>query len=220
MTKKIHVEIWSDLVCPWCWIGKRRFEQALEVFPHAEDVTVTYRAYRLSPGAAPQPVKQMLGERYRVPPEQVQAMLANVESTAKEVGLEYHLGETWSGDTTKPHQLVQFASTIGQQEKMIERLYRAYFTEKISLFKDENLITLAEEVGLTRQQATSALTSDELAKIVVADENFVRQLGLSGVPFFLLNRKTAVSGAQPAGHFASAIQEAWNDPEGSEVHSE
>lgn len=131
----LTVEIWSDLICPWCWIGKRRFDEALARFAHADRVDVALRAYRLMPGQPVEPVEAMLAGKYRMSPAQVDQMLRQVTDAAASVGLHYDLPGTLVGDTLDGHRLVKLAEATGRAHTLTERLYRAYFCEHGSLFE-------------------------------------------------------------------------------------
>ena len=143
----LTVEIWSDLICPWCWIGKRRFDEALAAFAHADRVDVALRAYRLMPGQPVEPVEAMLAGKYRMSPAQVDQMLRQVSDAAASVGLRYDLPGTLVGDTLDGHRLVKLAEATGRAHALTERLYRAYFCEHGSLFDHAELTELAVEAG-------------------------------------------------------------------------
>ncbi|ESQ81254.1 DsbA family oxidoreductase [Asticcacaulis sp. YBE204] len=207
----ITVDIWSDIICPFCWIGKRQFERALGDFAGKNAVTVRHRAFRLSPDAPPTPVKDMLQRKYNMTPDQVAQNQARVVQMAASVGLDYHLDNTISGDTLKSHRLIKFAEDRGLAAEMVERLYRAYFSEGQSLFDDAVLVTLASEVGLDASEAEAFLKTDRYSDAVVEEQDFITQRGANGVPFFVINNKYAVSGAQPAEAFAQVLQRAWDD---------
>ena len=210
----MKVEIWSDVVCPWCYIGKRRFEAALAAFPHKEDVQVVHRAFELDP-TMPQGqtvnTVDMLARKYRMSPEQARGMMARVEQTAAEVGLDYHLAQTLSGNTVDAHRVIHLARTRGLQDAAIERLYRAYFTEGQSLFDRESLIRLAAEAGLDPTEVRHTLDSGAFEDEVRQDEAEAHQLGATGVPFFVIDERYGISGAQPTELFAQALEQAWNE---------
>jgi len=208
MTKTITVEIWSDFICPWCWIGKRRFERALADFPHRDQVEVIHRAFRLMPGQSPRPVDDVLGQR--VGAAQAAAIRAQTESEAATEGLTYHLAGTLAGDTLDGHRLMKLATAHGLQERAIERLYRAYFSEQESLFDRDTLLRLGTEIGLDRDACAAVLENTDHMATVEDDQRRVQSHGGSGVPFFLIERQLAVSGAQAAVVFRSALEQAWN----------
>lgn len=207
----LTVEIWSDLICPWCWIGKRRFDEALAAFAHADRVDVALRAYRLMPGQPVEPVEAMLAGKYRMSPAQVDQMLRQVTDAAASVGLRYDLPGTLVGDTLDGHRLVKLAEATGRAHALTERLYRAYFCEHGSLFDHTELTECAVEAGLERSAVEAVLRSDLYRAEVEADAARAAQIGGRGVPLFVFGGRYAVSGAQPADAFAQALDQAWRD---------
>ncbi|RAE05737.1 DsbA family oxidoreductase, partial [Burkholderia multivorans] len=165
----LTVEIWSDLICPWCWIGKRRFDEALAAFAHADRVDVALRAYRLMPGQPVEPVEAMLAAKYRMSAAQVDQMLRQVTDAAASVGLRYDLPGTLVGDTLDAHRLVKLAEATGRAHALTERLYRAYFCEHGSLFDHTALADFAVEAGLERAAVEAALRGDAYRDEVEAD---------------------------------------------------
>ncbi|MBU9490713.1 DsbA family oxidoreductase [Burkholderia multivorans] len=207
----LTVEIWSDLICPWCWIGKRRFDEALAAFAHADRVDVALRAYRLMPGQPVEPVEAMLAAKYRMSTAQVDQMLRQVTDAAASVGLRYDLPGTLVGDTLDAHRLVKLAEATGRAHALTERLYRAYFCEHGSLFDHTALADFAVEAGLERAAVEAALRGDAYRDEVEADGARAAQIGGRGVPLFVFGGRYAVSGAQPADVFAQALAQAWRD---------
>ena len=217
----MQIHIWSDVVCPWCYLGKRRFERALEEFAHRGEVQVTHRAFQLDPARPRGEVssrRDMLMSKYRLTDTQVREMDEKMEEMAAEEGLEYHLTEAGlTGNTLEAHQLVHLAGSHGLQDAMLERLYRAYFTEQRSLFDRESLISLGGEVGLDTMEARQALERDAFLDAVADDVNEAKLLGISGVPFFVIDGRYGISGAQPAQLFASALASVVTDRAGAGV---
>ncbi|MBR8140788.1 DsbA family oxidoreductase [Burkholderia vietnamiensis] len=207
----LTVEIWSDLICPWCWIGKRRFDDALAAFAHAQHVDVALRAYRLMPGQPVEPVEAMLADKYRMSAAQVDQMLRQVTDAAASVGLRYDLPGTLVGDTLDAHRLVKLAEATGRAHALTERLYRAYFCEHGSLFDHASLLDFAAEAGLERSAAEAVLRSDAYRGEVEADIARAAQIGGRGVPLFVFGGRYAVSGAQQADVFTQALEQAWRD---------
>ncbi len=208
----MRIDIWSDVVCPWCYIGKRRFEEALEQFPHRDQVEVVHRAFQLDPTfpkGETRPTVEVLGAKYGGGPSGARQMMERVEQVAAEVGLEYHLAGTLSGNTLDAHRLLHLARERGVQDAVLERLYRAYFTESRSVFDHQALADLAAEAGLDRDDALRALQSDAYAAAAAADIQEARALGISGVPFFVVDGKYGISGAQPTALFSQALTQAW-----------
>lgn len=210
----MKVEIWSDFMCPFCYIGKCRFESALEQFPHKDQVEVVYRSFELDPNASYKPgvsMDELLAAKYGMSIEQAKAANANVTQQAASVGLTYHMDRVIPANSFDAHRLVHFAAQHGKMKDMTERLFRAYFTDAENL-EDKNLLAdLAAEVGLEREQAMAVLESDAFQSEVRADEAAATNLGIRGVPFFVLGGKYAVSGAQPLEVFTDALDKAYRE---------
>ncbi len=204
----MNIEIWSDVICPFCYIGKTHLETALRALPDGTDVTVHHRAFRLMPGEAPYPVEQMFAKRYGQSPAQAQASLRNVEGMAAQAGLEFHLTGTWAGDTADAHVLLAQAADKGVEADLLNRLYRAYFTEGRSVFDRQSLMALGEEVGLVPDEMQAALESPERRAQVTADQRRAEMMRVRGVPFVLIDGQFAVSGAQPPQAFLQALEAA------------
>ncbi len=207
----MEVEIWSDVICPWCYIGKRRFEAALAQFPQREDVHVIWRSFELDPDAPPQQpgtLQEMLSRKYHVSLEQAAAMNARVSALAKGEGLEYRLGEARPGNTFDAHRLLHFATERGLGARATERLMHAYFSEGLPVGDRAALAHLAPEFGIDETEALALLKSDAYGDAVRADERRAAELGISGVPFFVFDEKLAVSGAQAVDVFVGALQQA------------
>jgi predicted DsbA family dithiol-disulfide isomerase len=208
----MDVEIWSDVVCPWCYVGKKYFEQAVSSFEHREDVTVMYRSFELDPFAdrdVTTPTVELLAEKYGMSPQQAADAQQQMVHRAAQAGLDFHLDGLRSGNSRDSHRLIQLAKTHGRQPEMVERLHRAYFTEQRSIFDPASLTELAADVGLAGDEVTSVLTSEEYTAEVEVDESMAGSIGVSGVPFFVIDRKFAVSGAQPAAVIGQALDHAW-----------
>ncbi|MGX5186451.1 DsbA family oxidoreductase [Streptomyces avermitilis] len=212
----MRVEIWSDIACPWCYVGKARFEKALEAFPHRDDVEVVHRSFELDPNRAKgdiQPVLTMLTKKYGMSEAQAQAGEDNLGAQAAAEGLDYRTRDRDHGNTFDMHRLLHFAKEQGRQDELIGLLYRANFAEERSVFDDdERLVELAVAAGLDAEAARTVLADPAAyADEVRADEREAAELGASGVPFFVLDRAYGVSGAQPAEVFAQALTQAWGD---------
>ena len=208
----MQVEIFSDVVCPWCYIGKRRFEQALADFPHRDEVEVTWRAFELDPTApvgGGAPVIDSLAAKYGVSVEQIRASQANITEIAASVGLEYHLEDSVRGSTLQAHELLHLAHDRGVQDALKERLLRAYFTEGEAPFDAETLVRLAADAGLDPDEASTALAQRTYAQAVADDLELAHAFGIRGVPFFVIDRAYAVEGAQPAELIREALDQAW-----------
>jgi predicted DsbA family dithiol-disulfide isomerase len=208
----LAVEIWSDVVCPWCYVGKRRLEAALSQFEHRDDVEVTWRSFELDPGAPGKrdvsPAEHLAG-KYGISVEQAEASNAQLTEVAAGEGLEYHLDRTRGGNSFDAHRLIHLGSERGVQDAVKERLMRAYFSEGEAIGDPETLVRLAAEAGLDPDEARAALESDAYADAVRADEELASRIGIQGVPYFVLNRRFGVSGAQPAELLVQALERAW-----------
>jgi predicted DsbA family dithiol-disulfide isomerase len=207
----MQVEIFSDVVCPWCYLGKRRFERALAEFEHGDEVTVVHRSFQLDPSAPDgpgEPTVEMLSSKYGMTVEQAEQMQRQMEQRAAADGLEYHLDGQLSGNTYRAHRLLQLARERGRQDELTERLFAAHFTERRSVFDDRELVDLCAEAGLDRAEAERVLAGNDYAAEVEHDLADARALGITGVPFFVIDRRFGVSGAQPAEVLANALRQA------------
>lgn len=208
----MQVEVFSDVVCPWCYIGKRHMEQALTQFAHADQVDVTYRSYQLSPDTpkgATGTLTETLAAKYHIPVAQAQAMNDRVSGVAAQAGLEYHLEDAHPANTFDAHRLLHFAAANGKQAELKERLLAAYFTEGKRIGDPEVLADEAAAVGLDRAAAAAVLAGDDYADDVQADISLAGAFGISGVPFFVIDRKYGISGAQPAEVIRQSLENAW-----------
>lgn len=208
----MKVEIWSDYVCPFCYIGKRRFEAALAQFPHRDEIEVVFKSFELDPNAAREgnpSTAEMLMAKYGMSREQVEANLANLTEQAREVGLDFRIAEAVQTNTFDAHRLSHYAADHGKMNELAERLLKAHFTETKNLGDRETLADLAADVGLDREQVLDMLASGEYADFVRAEEEEAQRLGIRGVPFFVIARRYAVSGAQPTEVFLQALEAAW-----------
>lgn len=208
----VDVQIWSDIACPWCYVGKRRFEQAVEQYrAEGGDVDVTYRSFELAPDT---PVDfegdevQFLAEHKGMPRDQVVGMLAQMTELAAGEGLAYDFGALRHTNTVLAHQLLHLARAHGLQEPMKERLLSAYFVEGRHVGRVEDLAALAAEVGLDPDEVTTALREDRHLDDVRADQREALELGVNGVPFFVLEGRWGVSGAQSPDTFLAALRQA------------
>lgn len=204
------IDVWSDVVCPWCFIGKRRLEKALSGFAHKDKVTVRHRAFQLDPSINQTvPTSLMLAEKYKVDSEQVKAMQANVCSIADGEGLCYNLEKTLSGNTFDAHRLLLWSATIDKQDELLEAMYSSYFEKERPLFSHSDLVLVATGVGIDADKVEEILVSDQFSDDVIADRNLAAQLGATGVPFFVFDMKFGISGAQPLEAFTKTLEEAW-----------
>lgn len=205
----MRVDIWSDVVCPWCYVGKARFEAALSEFPHRDEVEVVYRSFELDPGAvtADETNLQMLGKKYGVPAEQARQMEERVAGLARAEGLGYEL-ERPHGNTFDLHRLIHLARAKGIQEQVLTAIYQANFAAARPVFDREVAAEVAVGAGLEAADVAKVLDGDEYADAVRDDEQLAGRLGISGVPFFVFDMALGVSGAQPTQAFAQALSRA------------
>ena len=205
----LTVEIWSDVVCPWCYIGKRRFEAALADFPH--EVETVWRSFELDPGAPAtreHTATAHLAAKYGMSVEQAQASHAQMTELAAAEGLEYHFETARGGNSFDAHRLIHLAAAHGLQAEAQERVMRAYFTEGVAIGDREQLVALAADLGLDADESRGVLESDAYADAVREDEHLAQRIGIQGVPFFVLGRRYGVSGAQPAEILVQALEKA------------
>jgi predicted DsbA family dithiol-disulfide isomerase len=217
VSEPIKIDIWSDIACPWCYIGKRKFEAGSGLFAGAGDgrgVEVEYHSFELSPDT---PVDfdgseiDFLAGHKGIPAEQVQQMLERVTGIASSVGLDYDFDSLKHTNTVKAHELLHFAKANGKQLELAERLFRAYFIEGRHVGRVEDLADLAAEVGLDRDAALQALESEQYLQDVRADQATAGEYGINGVPFFVIDGKYGVSGAQDAQTFAQVLEQVWSE---------
>jgi predicted DsbA family dithiol-disulfide isomerase len=205
----MRVDIWSDLVCPWCYLGKRRFEKALSMRSPGASVEIVHRSFQLDPSLPKGQslrARDMLMRKYRMTEAEVVASQDRLERLAAADGLEYHLAESRTGNTMDAHRLVHLGHEHGIQDRVIERLYRAHFTENRSLFDEESLADLGQDAGVP--DVRDFLHSRRYESEVVADHRHAHELGVRGVPFFLIDGGYGVSGAQSVEVFSEALARA------------
>lgn len=210
MPTPLKVDIWSDIACPWCFIGKRKFESGLQEFAGRDDVIVEFHSYELSPdipaGFEGNTV-DFLSTRKGLPQQQVHEMLENVTTVAAQVGLEYDFDKTVVTKTLLAHELLHFAKKHGKQNALKDRLLSAHFERGEHVGNIDTLVKLAGEVGLDVEEARTALENNTYAQDVQADILQAQQLGINGVPFFVFDNKYGVSGAQPAETFTQILDQ-------------
>lgn len=199
----MKVDIWSDVVCPFCYIGKRHFEQALADFAGKDDVQVRWHSFELDPQAAedPRPMLDVLMEKYGQSREQAEAMMDRVIQMGKEAGLDLRLKQGIRANTFRAHRLLHLAAARGIQDQAKERLLSAYFTEGENINDPQTLTRLMEEIGIPEDDVITTLENGTYTEAVHADVRKAREMGITGVPFFVFDDKYAVSGAQPVSSF-------------------
>ncbi len=214
----MRVEIWADVVCPWCYIGKRRFEEALELFRYRDDVEVVWRSYQLdakAPSGGNQTTADYLAERFNISHDQALATIAKVTAVAATVGLEFHLDEAKRANTFDAHRLLHLATKEGRQGELHEALLRAHFMERKAIGDHDTLVQIAESVDIDPELARSALENNLYADEVHIEQQTAAELGVRGVPFFVVDRKYAISGAQSSDVFLDVLQQAWEESDDS-----
>ncbi|HLV68643.1 MAG TPA: DsbA family oxidoreductase [Polyangiaceae bacterium] len=210
----MKIEIWSDVICPWCGLGQHRLERALAAFAHRDDVEVVHRSFQLDPSfpERTEPARDMLARKYRLNDAQLDATFRRVEGLAAADGLSpYIVGDNVVGNTRLAHELLALASERGLEEAAWKRLYRAYFGERRSIFDIDSLVALGVELGLDAEEVRAALRDGRYRARVEAEGEEARALGASGVPFVVIDRRYAVAGAQPIETFKTAIERAWQE---------
>ncbi|WP_028046901.1 DsbA family oxidoreductase [Cellulomonas sp. URHE0023] len=210
--RTLTVEIWSDIACPWCYIGKKRFETALADFPFRDHVEVRWRSYELSPTtpAGPgRPEIDALSEMKGIPRSQAERMFAQVTAVAAGEGLTYDFERTLAVNTFDGHRLVHLAASAGLADAVLEALYSAHFEQGADLGEDETLVRVVADAGLDANEARAVLAGNDHADAVRHDEAEARAIGVTGVPFFVVDRRLGVSGAQPADVFTQLLAEGW-----------
>lgn len=210
----MQIEVFSDVVCPFCYIGKRRLEEALDGFEHSDQVTVTYRSFQLDPSSpvtSELSLEQMLAQKYGQSLQQARVMNDRVSGMAATVGLDFQLQDAHPANTFRAHRLLHFAATQSLGNELTERLMRGYFSEGVRIGHRDELLRLAIEVGLDEAAAAEVLDGDAFTAEVNGDIELARGFGASGVPFFVFDRKFAVSGAQETALFAEVLDKAWSD---------
>ena len=206
---KMQVEIWSDVMCPFCYIGKRKFEAAFSQFSDKDQVEIIWKSFQLDPDQetiSDKPIQQYLAERKGMTIQQAQQMTNHVTEIAKQVGLTFHFDKAVTANSFDAHRFSHLAKQHGRQNDAEEQLFAAYFTEGRNTADQETLAQLGEKIGLDAREVKDVLQSDQYASEVQTDIYEARQLGVQGVPFFVFNRKYAVSGAQESTVFLQTIE--------------
>ncbi len=207
----MRVDVWSDIVCPWCYLGEARFEKALATFEHRDQVEMVHHSFELDPGFPRDqvvPVLDMLAGKYGLSREQAARAEQDMAALAAAEGLEFSAGRP-HGNTFDAHRLLHLARDRGLADDLLSRLYRANFSGERSVFEAGSLAAIAAEAGLDAAEARAVLAGDAYADEVRADEREAAELGITGVPFFVIDSGLAISGGQPAGVFVQALRQAW-----------
>ncbi len=211
----MKVEVWADIICPWCGLGAHRLNQALGCFAQAYEIEVVRRSFQLDPGAPAgqsEPVRDLLRRKMGLPDAQIEAMNRRIETMAKDEGLSpYLVLENWVGNTGLAHELLAYATDQGQHGKAWDYLFRAHFGAARPIFTVADLAGLAGEIGLDVAGARAVLLSHRYADRVAAEQQEAVRLGATGVPFFVFGRRYGVAGAQPADALLATLQRAWDE---------
>jgi predicted DsbA family dithiol-disulfide isomerase len=208
----MNVEVWADIVCPWCYIGKRHLDAALDLFAYRDQVAVVWRSYELDPSVSKdddRAVVDVLVEKYGTSVEEILVSQARVSALGAQAGIEFALEKTRNVNSFDAHRIVQFSAKFGVQSQMVERLYAAHFHEGLRVDDHGVLARCVEQVGIPADEATDILASGAFADDVRIAENTAKELGVRGVPFFVVDRKYAVSGAQAPDVLLDVLNEAW-----------
>lgn len=211
----MKVEIWSDFVCPFCYIGKRNFERALEGFEHKDEVEVIYKSFQLDPTmpiGTTASTYEMLSKKYNLTYEKAVQMCENVAKAAKDAGMDFNFEHGIQANTFEAHRLAQYAKQIGKLKEMNERLLKAHFVDCLNVSDHETLLKLAVEVGLDKETVSSVLLdAGNFAEAVLRDQKEAQQIGVTSVPFFVLNGQYAITGAQSSESILQVIEQVWSD---------
>jgi predicted DsbA family dithiol-disulfide isomerase len=215
---ELRIDVWSDIACPWCYVGKRRLESALKEFPHAADVEVVWHAFELDPSAPKERDRavshvERLAKKYGMSVEQARTNSARLVETARGEGLAFDFEHIRSGNMFDAHRLVHLGRQRGRQDAVKERFLRAYLEQGELMSDHGTLLRLAVDAGLAEGEVADVLASDQFAEEVRADEQQAHELGINGVPCFVLDGRYAVSGAQPSQILLSALHQAWSERE-------
>jgi predicted DsbA family dithiol-disulfide isomerase len=210
----MRVEIWADIACPWCYVGRARFDRGLAAFAHRDQVEVVHRSYELNPQAenGNVPIIDAVAAQYGRTREQQVAREEQAAAMAASVGLDFRIGGRVFGNTFDVHRLIHFARTHGLQDRLLDLAFRANFAQERSIYDRQTLLDVAAEAGLDAEEAREVLDDPEAyAEQVRADEHLAAELGAGGVPFFVLDRRYGVSGVQSAEMFTRALEQAWTE---------
>lgn len=210
----MRIEIWSDIVCPWCAIGKARLDTALSEFEHAEEVEVVWRSFELdadAPLVRAGDYSAMLSRKYEISEADAAVMVQRMTAAAAESGVEFHLDDARPGNSFDAHRVVHLGAARGIQNAVKERFLRGYLSEGAAISDHETIVRLAVEAGLEAEEVRGVLDSTTYADAVRAEEQEARDLGVGGVPLFVIDRRYALQGAQPAETILQALRQAWQE---------
>lgn len=219
----MKVEIWSDFICPFCYIGKRRFEAALEKFPHYKNVFIEYKSYELDPKAdqyAKGDMYELFSNKYNMTMKEIKTSITEITEQAAEIGLIYNLKNIQRTNTFDAHRLAQYATRQNKGYKMTEELFKAHFTEGKHIDEHHALIELAREIGLDIEEVEMLLESCKFTKGVRLDQEQADEIGIQDVPFFVINEKYAISGTQSVEVFLDILEQVWEEENEQPIQKE
>lgn len=206
----MQVEIFSDVVCPFCWIGKRQFETALKQFEHADQVQVIYRSFELDPNTPKDidsDIYDMLSRKYSITREQAIESNVRVAQSGSQVGIKFNIDKARVGNSFDAHRLIHLATAYNKGSEMLEALHKAYFTDGVKISDIDELVKIAQDLGFESNLVREMLQGDDFKQDVRRDEQMAQKAGVTGVPFFLIDSKFAISGAQGPDNFLSALEQ-------------
>ena len=210
----MQIDIWSDISCPFCYIGKRNLESGLAAFPNSDNLNITWKSFQLDPDLPEEERfshEEYLSSKKGLAKVQVENLLDRVTQMAKGVGLDYHFDKVVTVNSYKAHRVIQMAKTKGLGDRAEELFFKAYFTDGKNIADDATLFEIGKEIGLTEADIQEALTNDLYSQKVDADMYEAQQVGVRGVPFFVFDNKYALSGAQPAEAFIQTLEKAYSE---------
>ena len=210
----MKINIWSDIHCPFCFVGKRKFEKALEKFPHAEQLEITWHSFQLDPNLVTQTdinPYEYFAKAKGITVERAKAMHSGAEMAGKEAGIDFNFDDSKVANSFKGHLMIQLSKTKNLVNEMEEALFEAQFLKGQNIDDEETLINIAKSIGFSEEEAKNALQSDELAYLVKQDMQLAAQLGINAVPFFVINDKYGISGAQQPELFLEALEKTWTE---------
>ncbi len=216
----MKIEIWSDVICPWCYVGKRNLETALAQFSHADEVEVEWKAYELDPNAPavrPGSYVERIASKYGIPVGEARARMARIISVGAEAGIDFKFDSARPGNTFDAHRLLHHAAGLGRQNELKERLFHATFTEGQPIGDRQTVLELAGEAGLDVDEARRMLESRDHAQAVREDQAEAMELGVQGVPFFVFDRRLAVGGAQPPAVMLQVLEDVWQQSQAGDA---
>ncbi len=216
----MKVEIWSDFVCPFCYIGKRNFENAIQKADIKGEIEIIYRSFELDPHAKRDgnlPAKEMLMKKYQMSEARAAQSLSDLTESAKAVGLEYHMDQTIQTNTFDAHKLSHYAKEQGKAQTYMEHIFKAHFTEGLHIGDHKVLKMIAEVIGLDANRVSNILAGDDYADDVRADERMAHEVGIHGVPYFLIDGEFTIYGAQPVASFLKVFEQA-KSPEKANIN--